>query len=206
MAMPAAAYPPPSERRGPYTEADLDQTPADGYRYEIIDGSLHVTPPASDDHNECGDDIRAVLKAAAPPGWRAIHEVGIRTPAGNLVPDVAVLRPGAERGVIWREASDVALAVEIESPTTRRFDRRLKGQLYADAGIPAYWRVEQHPDGPQVHVYELTDDGSGADRDDSTPLPFAKRAYTHVAWVRPGMTWQATVPFPVTIDPGAWTG
>jgi hypothetical protein len=28
-----------------WTFADLEELPDDGYRYEIIDGSLHVSPP-----------------------------------------------------------------------------------------------------------------------------------------------------------------
>jgi len=79
--------------------------------------------------------------------------------------------------VTWREAKDVALAVEIESPASRRFDRRDKPDLHAEAGIPAYWRVERHPEGPHLHAYELVDG-----------------EYVHVAWVRPGVAWQATSP------------
>jgi Uma2 family endonuclease len=49
----------------------------------------------------------------------------------------------------------VVTAIEIVSPGTRRHDRFLKPALYASAGIPHYWRIEQNP----VHVfaYELVD-------------------------------------------------
>jgi Uma2 family endonuclease len=176
------------EREG-WVEADLDLLPKDGNRYELIDGSLHVTPPPTDFHNEIGVGLLVVLKAAAPPGWRVIHELGVRVPSGNLIPDLVVLRPDAERGVHWRGATDVALAVEIESPTSRRFDRRTKPDLYAEAGIPSYWRVEQHKDGPHLHAYELLGG-----------------AYSEVSWVRPGVTWRATSPYPVLLDPGTWSG
>ena len=174
------------EREG-WVEADLDRLPDDGNRYELIDGSLHVTPPPTDLHNEIGDDLRAVLKAAAPPGWRVIHELGVRVPAGNLIPDLVGLRPEAERDVHWREAKDVALAVEIESRSSRRNDRRTKPELYAEAGIPAYWRVERNQEGPHLHAYELADG-----------------EYVQVAWVRPGVAWRATSPFPVLLEPGTW--
>ena len=36
--------------RSRYTEADLDQMPDDGNRYEIIGGDLLVTPPPSTEH------------------------------------------------------------------------------------------------------------------------------------------------------------
>jgi Uma2 family endonuclease len=175
------------EREG-WVEADLDLLPHDGNRYELIDGSLHVTPPPTELHNEVGDDLRGVLKGAAPPGWRVIREVGVRIQGGNLIPDLVVLRPGATRGVTWREAEDVALAVEIESTSSRRHDRDVKPRLYAEAGIPAYWRVELHKDGPHLHAYELVDG-----------------AYREVSWVRPGVTWRATSPYPVLLDPGTWS-
>jgi Uma2 family endonuclease len=170
-----------------WVEADLDRLPDDGNRYELIDGSLHVTPPATEVHNEFRDDLRAVLRAAAPPGWRVISELGVRVPGGNLIPDLVVLRPEAERDVYWRDAGDVALAVEIESKSSRRDDRREKPDLYAEAGIPSYWRVERHPEGPHLHAYERVDGG-----------------YAHAAWVRPGVAWQATSPYPVVLEPGTW--
>ena len=59
--------------------------------------------------------------------------------------------------------------------------------VYAEAGISAYWRVERHPEGPHLHAYELVDG-----------------QYVHVSWVRPGVAWRATNPYPVTVDPGTW--
>jgi Uma2 family endonuclease len=41
------------------------------------------------------------------------------------------------------------LAVEVVSTHTRARDRISKPAEYATAGIPFYWRVEQHP----VHVF-----------------------------------------------------
>jgi len=49
------------------------------------------------------------------------------------------------------------------------------------------WRVERHPEGPHLHAYELVDG-----------------EYVHVAWVRPGVAWQATSPYPVVLEPGTW--
>jgi Uma2 family endonuclease len=135
------------------TEGDLDELPRDGYRYEIIDGSLHVTPPADDVHHEVADEIRAVLREAAPPGWRAIREIGVRVPGGLVIPDITVLRPGAPRGRKWAEPVDVALVVEVESPSSRRHDRFTKLGLYAEAGVESYWRIEQTDAGPVAHLY-----------------------------------------------------
>ena len=52
---------------------------------------------------------------------------------------------------------DVALVVEIMSPSSVRIDRVLKPHTYADAGIPAYLPVEL--EGPTVTWFALS--GSG---------------------------------------------
>jgi Uma2 family endonuclease len=170
-----------------WVEADLDELPDDGNRYELIDGSLHVTPPPAFGHNGIGLSICTVLQAAEPADWGVVYESGIRLPAGNVIPDVVALRPGFDRDATWRAASEVALAVEIESKSSRRDDRREKPGIYAEAGTPAYWRVERHEEGPHLHAYELVDG-----------------EYVHVAWVRPGVAWQATSPYPVLLEPGTW--
>ncbi|SCG74694.1 Uma2 family endonuclease [Micromonospora humi] len=51
--------------------------------------------------------------------------------------------PTPPRDGLWLHAADVALVVEIESPSSRRYDRLIKPTLYAEAGIPHYWRVER---------------------------------------------------------------
>ena len=48
------------------------------------------------------------------------------------------------------------LAVEVVSPASRRMDRMIKPSVLAEAGVPAYWRVELEGAGtPSVVVYEL---------------------------------------------------
>ncbi|MGS2616874.1 Uma2 family endonuclease [Micromonospora sp. LZ34] len=185
MAQPTYEWRPPD--RG-WREQDLLDLPEDGNRYEIIDGSLHVTPPAGPDHHELADDIRMALRQVAPPGWRVIRVVGIRVPGGNLIPDVTVLRPGAPRDRMWAEAADVALVVEVESPSSRRHDRFTKPALYAEAGIPAYWRVERGDFGPVVYRYDLGKDDH----------------YELLGTVGPDDPVEVGEPWPMTLDPTTW--
>ncbi|WP_159425023.1 Uma2 family endonuclease [Streptomyces sp. TLI_053] len=42
-------------------------------------------------------------------------------------------------------AHDIAVAIEIASPSTRVADKKTKPSLYAAAGIPHYWRIELEP-------------------------------------------------------------
>jgi Uma2 family endonuclease len=165
-----------------WSEADLESLPDDGHRYETLRGTLIMTPPAHAHHQIRSFELSAVLRGAAPQGWRVVPELGVRVPEGNFIPDIVVLRPGAELGV-WHEAPDVQLVAEIASPSTEFTDKGAKLQLYAEAGIPSYWRMER--DGTLI-VHEL--DGA---------------AYATVATVPPGETWTAERPFPVTVDPAA---
>jgi Uma2 family endonuclease len=165
-----------------WSEADLESLPDDGHRYEILRGTLIMTPPAHGHHQIRSSELFVLLHGAAPPGWRVVPELGLRVPNGNLVPDLVVLHPGTTIGV-WHEAKDVALVVEVASPSTEFTDKGAKVELYAEAGIPSYWRLER--DGTLI-VHEL-----------------AGAAYTTVATVPPGETWTAERPFAVTVDPAA---
>ncbi|OJF14588.1 hypothetical protein BG844_09075 [Couchioplanes caeruleus subsp. caeruleus] len=170
---------------GPWTEPDLHLFPQDGHRYEIVDGSLHVTPPLDDAHETLVQALIAVLRAAAPEGWWVCDRLGIELGTSNLIPDVTVLRPHSS-GAIWADPADVAMVVEVESATSRSYDRLLKPALYAAAGIPRYWRVAS---GPEVvlYVYELGPDGY-----------LAPRTIQGADLVK------VDAPFPVRVAPDTW--
>jgi Uma2 family endonuclease len=104
----------------------------------------------------------------------------------RFIPDVVVLVPGAPVAPDYLPAEYVALAVEVESRSTRKDDRGTKFLAYAEAGIPSYWRIEQAKEGLIVHIYELPE---GAD------------VYALVASVRPGDQYTVERPFRITIDP-----
>src|SRR5688500_14756911 len=109
---------------GRWTEPDLHLFPQDGHRYEIVDGSLHVTPPLDDRHETVVRSLVTALRGAAPDGWWVCARLGVQIGDSNLVPDVMVLRPRSS-GAIWSDPADVALVVEVETPASRRYDRLL---------------------------------------------------------------------------------
>jgi Uma2 family endonuclease len=168
---------------GDWTEPDLHLFPQDGHRYEIVDGCLHVAPPAPRWHDDLVGAVVTTLRAAAPPGWWVCDRLGIGLGSSNLVPDVTVLRPRSS-GATWSDPADVALVVEIETEATRRYDEVLKPALYAEAGIRAYWRVER---GPVLHVYELE----------------AGRFRLH-GCAEGAEQLRLDAPYPVRITPNAW--
>ncbi len=171
---------------GPWTEPDLHRFPQDGHRYEIVEGSLHVTPPLGDNHERVVHRLITALRAAAPDGWRACARLGVRIGQSCLIPDVTVLRPGSSGGT-WIRPSDIALVVEVESPTTRGYDRHLKSALYADAGIPMFWRVEWCGDTPEAKLHVLAPNG-----------------YRLEHTVLAGVQMTVVTPYGVTVTPATW--
>ncbi|MFC7584053.1 Uma2 family endonuclease [Nonomuraea antimicrobica] len=71
-------------------------------------------------------------------------------------PDLIVVGPGAptDPDVTCFDAADVVLAVEVVSPESAVRDRERKPVLYAEAGIPHYWRIEEIHGQPAVFVFE----------------------------------------------------
>lgn len=154
---------------GPWTAADLAGLPDDGQRYEIIDGSLLVTPPPSPKHQLVSGRLAVFLRDSAPAGSDVVEAVGIRLGTGRvLVPDVVVAASSAlleDKPTI--APGDVSLVVEVVSPSNASMDRVFKPQLYAAAGIRWMWRAELGPEGVEIVVLELTA-GAAVERARST--------------------------------------
>jgi len=142
-----------------WTVADMAVLERDfpkGYRYEMADGVLEVTPPPLDRHEELAARLGEQLSPQARPEWNVRYVRAVQTLTGWRHPDVLLLRAAAEvpRGARLRPGSHVGLAVEVESPTSLRRDRIDKLREYAEIGIPHYWRMESDPE-LAVVAYEL---------------------------------------------------
>ena len=112
-------------------------------RVELIEGGIVDMAPIGSRHAAAVDllaerFIRAVAGAAV---------VRIQGPirlsrSSELQPDLAVLRPRADRYANSHPtAADVLLLVEV-SDTTLQFDRDVKSALYARHAIPELWIVD----------------------------------------------------------------
>jgi len=141
----------PLDLAGPWTFDDLADLPGDGRRYEVVDGSLLVSPPPSDFHQAVARRLFLQLHQQAPPAWEVVYEVAFRVRTDGRVPDLAVVRSGVpvRPGEVAYRAADFALLVEVVSANSTSMDRVLKPTEYAAAGVPFYWRVELEP---TVHV------------------------------------------------------
>lgn len=156
--MAAGAHSDLLEHVGEWTEQDYLALPADRRRIELLDGSLLVSPSAGYRHQRLSSQLWHALEVAAPAGLEVLEAINVRLAPGRiLIPDLAVVNtPGVDRTVA--EPADVALVVEITSPGNAVVDRAVKPQLYAQAGIPYYLRIELGEAGPSAVSYRLQRD------------------------------------------------
>ena len=174
------------QRGAAFTRADLDAMPDDGRRHELIDGVLVVTPSPGFSHQLVVGELHLLLRQACPPDLYVLlspFDVALGDDT-VLVPDLLVA-PSAEFTARDLPTAPM-LAIEVFSPSTRRVDATLKRARLEAAGCPSYWLVD--PEVPSLLALELVDG-----------------AYVEVAHVVGEQTWQATSPFPVTVQPSALT-
>jgi Uma2 family endonuclease len=160
----------------------------EGPRYEIVDGSLLVSPPPNTFHFGTTSRLARRLDRACPDGLIASSAglgVSIRNGATYYIPDIVVARGSVTKTeALAADPVDVLLVVEVLSPSNASRDRVLKRHDYAEAGIPHYWLVDQKTQ--TVTVLSLDDTG---------------RRYAESAVLRPGERWTTDEPFPFTLDP-----
>jgi Uma2 family endonuclease len=165
----------------------IDDIPDDGYRYEIIDGSLLVPPPPAKPHFRATNRLIKRLDAHAPANLVVGENVGVSLTADRMnyrIPDIAVVHASSIEGDEGEFVpTDVVLAVEVVSPGSGGADHVMKRYQYGKAGIPHYWIVDQQ----QRTLTVLRHDGA--------------EGYDEVAVVQPGETWQTEEPFPLELDP-----
>ncbi len=172
---------------GEFTVEDLERMPDDGLRYELLDGTLLVSPAPGVWHQEVAFALARALHDACPPElhvviapfeWRG----GRRT---VLQPDVLIARHAdllAAEGKFLTAAP--VLAVEVLSPSTRRIDRLSKLSAYEEAGVSSYWLVDPDPEKPSLQALDLVDG-----------------RYVEVGCAVGEHPWPAQRPFPVTVIP-----
>jgi Uma2 family endonuclease len=120
--------------------------PADGNRYEVLDGDLVVTPAPSWDHQwAVGALYRRLFDHAFTNriGWLCQSPADIVFSPRRLVqPDLFVVPWGEVRPHDWAGVTSLLLAIEILSPSTAHADRHRKRMIYQDEGVPEYWIVD----------------------------------------------------------------
>jgi len=145
--------------QGQWTYEDWLRLPDDGYRYEVIDGVLYMTPPPRTQHQliiaRIVDHLMEFMRSK-PMGQVLFAPIGVRLPNQpvSLQPDILFIR--AERlDIIGEDYVEGApdLVMEILSPSNWLYDRREKKQVYQEGGVSEYWIVD--PRARTVEVYQL---------------------------------------------------
>ncbi|MFI8997133.1 Uma2 family endonuclease [Streptomyces sp. NPDC053542] len=126
---------------------------------QLIDGSFVFRSRQSIFHTQTNGRLERGLRRTVPAHLNVRREmVVVLGRRQALEPDISVIRADAVDGPDTDRyyAPDVVLAVETVSPDSAERDRHRKPQLYADAGIPHFWRVEMADgEGTVAHVHEL---------------------------------------------------
>lgn len=169
-------------REGPFTVAERDAIPDNGYRHELLDGVLLMSPSPRPRHQVIVGELFVLLRAAAPRDLK-VFGAPIDVRLGDrsvLEPDVLVTR----RSDLTESGIHVPplLAVEVHSPSTKAYDLGPKMEILAAAGCPSYWTID--PKEPELTVWSLRDG-----------------RYAETARVAAQETWTASEPFAVTITP-----
>ncbi|MCK2216683.1 Uma2 family endonuclease [Actinomadura sp. ATCC 31491] len=141
-----------------YLAEDLDHLPDLPAHTELIDGSLVFVDPQRHFHHCVVHRLHIELEEFLPPGHEVIQEMSVKlAPRQRPEPDLFVVGPGAQIDgeVTCFEAGDVVLVAEVVSPDSEVRDRVRKPVLYAEAGIPHFWLIEEVNGKPVVFAYEL---------------------------------------------------
>ena len=171
----------------PLTADDMAAMPDDGHRYELIDGTLVVTPAPMRRHQRLVGNLYLLLREACPPELEVLlapYEVRLADDTA-VQPDLLVARRAdtTERNL----PTAPLLVVEVASPSTRLVDLNLKKARYEAAGCPSYWVLD--PETSSLIAWELR---SGA--------------YAVVAEVTGDDPFVATQPYPVTVVTSSLVG
>jgi Uma2 family endonuclease len=145
----------PDRISGEWTIEALETLPDNGLRYEILDGTLLVTPSPTPRHQGAIVELLVLLRDACPPDHKVFVAPLDWQPDGrtSLEPDLMVVR--RDRIGEKRITEPPALVVEVLSPGTARIDSMIKLSRYAEGGIGQYWIVD--PAVPSIEVYDLVD-------------------------------------------------
>jgi Uma2 family endonuclease len=162
---------------------DLDATPDDGNRYEVLDGAIVMTPPSGTSHQGVSAELLVLLHAAVRPLGLRVYSAPVawRIGPGQVPePDLIVATPDlvTDRAV---EGPPV-LVVEVLSPTGRGRDLHEKRRIYAEGRAAWYWIVD--PAGPSLTLLRLVGE-----------------AYEEQARVMGAQAYEAAEPFPVRVVP-----
>ncbi|QUG99865.1 Uma2 family endonuclease [Saccharopolyspora erythraea] len=147
----------------------------EGWRAEIIEGRIVMTPPPGYPHNLIADLVHRALVRGIPDEWAIFQTAGVGVPlrSGLFIPDLMVVpREDVPSGVGPMPAEKALLVVEITSQGNADVDRKTKLWSYAHAAVPLYLLIDRFAEGgPVVELYSGPENGAYRE---SRRVPFGK--------------------------------
>lgn len=130
----------------------IDASLPEGWRVELIEGEIHVVPPANGEHEEIVTEIAEQVTAGRhEKALRTYQGIGLHIPdashTGKVIPDLTIAPKGsfADRGD-YHDPTQVLLVGEVTSRSTGDADRKGKLRGYARARIPHYLLIDREAD------------------------------------------------------------
>ncbi|NGO72601.1 Uma2 family endonuclease [Streptomyces boncukensis] len=131
----------------------------EGYRAEIIEGAIEVSPTGRRTHAQAINRLRNALVRFLGAGTHAsFQDTNMVHGRKVWIPDLIIapedLEPHEDEDGLGIQASAVALVAEVVSPGRRaqQRDRERRRREYARAGIPVYVIIDDHDGGGSVTV------------------------------------------------------
>ncbi len=148
--------------QGTWTYQDWLHFPDDGWKYEVIDGELYMSPPPGTGHQRSSIELAARMYLYAKDNdlgqvLEAPCAVLLPTQPVPLEPDIFFIRKEQLHIIKENQVEGVPdLIIEILSPSNFQYDRTKKFEIYQEAGVPEYWLVDYRA--KTVEVFDLTNE------------------------------------------------
>ncbi|PJN23399.1 Uma2 family endonuclease [Kitasatospora sp. CB02891] len=164
---------------GPSPEDDLLEaflamhTPK-GFKAELIEGEIVLTPPPDGNHEAVFGRISRQVFRLSDGDITLAGNKGLNVPGGKFIPDMTFAMEGAfDEQPPWMEPQDLLMVVEVTSSNPGR-DREAKRLGYAAAEIPLYLLVDRQRREVVLYSHPEKGDYSGTHivpAGDPLPLP-----------------------------------
>jgi len=127
----------------------------DGFKYDVINGEMQLSPSAFFPHNLTRDNIRGLMNSFIKKRKLGfiVTETDVLLPDGGdpLRPDISFIL-SENMGIVHGHIHGTPdLIVEVLSPSTTKRDRGEKADRYLACGVKEYWLAD--PDEKTLHVW-----------------------------------------------------